>query len=169
MASSSRVISPISRPNSAGRPALSPCQKGILPGSPGAGVTVTRSWVIWAMRQVVAPRMMVSPARLSKTISSSSSPTRAPRVAPARETVNKPRSGMVPPLMTATERGPRGGGWVGDRHAGGGDGAAVDDGHGARALARGELVGDAVPGEARAEFGELVGGVAAGQHIEDRI
>ena len=50
-----------------------------------------------------------------------------------------------------------------------GDGAAVDDGDVARALARGELVGDAVPGEARAQFGELVGGIAAGEHVEHAI
>ena len=40
------------------------------------GETRTRSWVISSMRQVVAPRMKVSPGRDSKTISSSSSPTR---------------------------------------------------------------------------------------------
>ena len=91
------------------------------------------------MRQVLAPRMMVSPVRLSNTISSSSSPTRAPLVAPARKTPNKPRSGMVPPLTMATLL---------------------------RALARGELAGDAVPGDARAQFGELVGGIAAGKHVE---
>src|ERR1035441_8493737 len=69
----------------------------------------------------------------------------------------------------ADARAAGGAGEVDGEQAAVGDGAAVDDGHRARALARGELVGDAVPGEARAEFGELVGGVAAGQHIEDRI
>ena len=49
---------------------------------------------------------------------------------------------MVPPLITATL---------------------------ARALARGQLLGDAVPGEARTEFGELIGGVAAGEHVEHGI
>src|ERR1019366_4409060 len=39
-----------------------------------------------------------------------------------------------------------------------GDGAAVDDGDGARALARGGLVGAAGPGEARAGVGGLGGG-----------
>src|SRR3546814_8289848 len=45
---------------------------------PISGVTTTRSRVISWMRQVVAPRRMFSPARLSWTISSSSSPTRDP-------------------------------------------------------------------------------------------
>jgi hypothetical protein len=67
---------PMRRPNSSGRPGPSPFQNGILPGSPGAGVTSTRSCVISTMRQVDAPRMNVSLGCDSKTISSSSSPTR---------------------------------------------------------------------------------------------
>ena len=35
--------SPIARPNSSGRPTPSPFQNGILPGSPGAGETMTWS------------------------------------------------------------------------------------------------------------------------------
>jgi hypothetical protein len=42
---------------------LSPCQKGILPGSPGAGVTTTRSRSMSSMRQVEAPSRNVSPTR----------------------------------------------------------------------------------------------------------
>ena len=57
----------------------------ILPGSPGAGETSTRSWVISSMRHVEAPSRNVSPTRLSKTISSSSSPTRARRPALRRQ------------------------------------------------------------------------------------
>ena len=57
-------------------PGPSPFQNGILPGSPGAGVTSTRSCVMSAMRHVDAPRMKVSLGCDSKTISSSSSPTR---------------------------------------------------------------------------------------------
>ena len=68
----------ICRPNSTGRSALSPRQKGILPGSPGAGETSTWLCEISSILQVDAPRTIVSPLRLSKTISSSSSPTRAP-------------------------------------------------------------------------------------------
>ena len=66
MSRSSRTSWPMRRPNSSGRPALSPCQNGILPGWPGAGDTSTRSWVISSMRQVDAPRIKVSPVRLSK-------------------------------------------------------------------------------------------------------
>ena len=74
---SARTISPMCRPSSSGRPAASAFQNGILPGSPGAGDTSTRSCVISSMRQLDAPSRNVSPTRLSNTISSSSSPTRA--------------------------------------------------------------------------------------------
>ena len=77
-ASSSRQNAPSARPSSIGPADPSPRQNGILPGSPGAGETITRSRVMSSMRQVVAPRMNVSPGRLSYTISSSSSPTRGP-------------------------------------------------------------------------------------------
>ncbi len=75
-------------PNGTVRSAASALQNGIFPGWPGAGVTRTRSCVISSMRQVEAPRRKVSPTRDSKTISSSSSPTRAlcPFSAPARKT-----------------------------------------------------------------------------------
>ena len=77
----------MARPNSSGRPAASPFQNGILPGWPGAGETMTLSWVMSSMRHVEAPSRKVSPTLLSKTISSSSSPTRAdPAGAPARKT-----------------------------------------------------------------------------------
>ena len=54
-------------------------------------------------------------------------------------------------------------------HAAIGNGAAVDDGDPLRALSRGELAGDAIPGDAGAEFGEFVGGIAAAEHVEDGI
>ena len=47
-----------------------------------------------------------------------------------------------------------------------GDGAGVEDGEAGCAVAGGDDVADAVPGEARAELGELVGGVAAAEQIE---
>ena len=62
---SSRVATPIARPSSSGRPGLSPCQNGILPGSPGAGETTTRSSVMSSIRHDVAPSMNTSPRRLS--------------------------------------------------------------------------------------------------------
>ena len=64
-ARSSRTNAPTARPSSSGRPGRSPCQNGILPGSPGAGVTVTRSNVMSSMRHVDAPSRNVSPGRLS--------------------------------------------------------------------------------------------------------
>src|SRR5207247_1531165 len=94
-----RASAPIARPNSRGRPTFSPCQNGIRPGTPGAGDTSTRSCVISSTRQLDAPRRNTSPSFVSKTISSSSSPTRPfPFSAPARNTPYRPRSGIVPPF-----------------------------------------------------------------------
>ncbi len=50
-----------------------------------------------------------------------------------------------------------------------GDGAAVEDGDRLDALARRDPVAGAVPGDARAELGELVGGIAAGEHVEHAV
>src|ERR1035437_3572881 len=50
-----------------------------------------------------------------------------------------------------------------------GDGAAVGDGHSLCTLARGQLVLHAVPGDARTQLGEFVGGIAAGEHIQYAI
>ena len=61
----SRAKAPIARPSSAGRPIPSPFQKGTAPGTPGAGVTITRSRVISSIRQVVAPSRKVWPGRAS--------------------------------------------------------------------------------------------------------
>ena len=71
-----RVSFPMRSPNAMVRPARSPCQNGIFPGMPAAGVTRTRSRVICSVRHDEAPRRNTSPSRSSKTISSSSSPTR---------------------------------------------------------------------------------------------
>jgi hypothetical protein len=79
-----RVQRPIARPElDRARCRGRPFQNGISPGSPGAGSTSTRSWVIATMRQLEAPSTKTSPSRLSNTISSSSSPTRRPAPAPA--------------------------------------------------------------------------------------
>ena len=48
-----------------GRPTPSPFQNGTAPGSPGAGVTITRSRPISSIRQVLAPSRNVCPARAS--------------------------------------------------------------------------------------------------------
>ena len=60
-ASVSRTKAPMARPSSTGRPTASPFQNGSLPGTPGAGVTVTRLGLISAMRQELAPRTTTSP------------------------------------------------------------------------------------------------------------
>ncbi len=48
-----------------------------------------------------------------------------------------------------------------------GDGAGVEDGEACCAVAGGDDVADAVPGETRAKLGELVGGIAAAEQVED--
>ena len=47
-----RANAPIASPSSLGRPTPSPFQNGTAPGSPGAGVTITRSRPISSIRQV---------------------------------------------------------------------------------------------------------------------
>ena len=121
----SRTIAPSARPSSIGRPGLSPFQNGIFAGSPGAGVTTTRSCVMSSMRHVDAPSTNVSPGRDSYTISSSSSPTRLPS---GRNTPNSPRSGIVPPLVTARRFAP---------------------------VSRAQRVRTPVPHDARTQLGEL--------------
>ncbi len=62
----SRMKAPTARPSSRGRPGASPCQNGIAAAaSPGAGVTITRSWVISSIFQEVEPSTKTSPGRLS--------------------------------------------------------------------------------------------------------
>jgi len=49
------------------------------------------------------------------------------------------------------------------------DGAAIDDGDALGGLARGEQVGGAIPGDARAKFGELIGRITAGEKIKHAL
>ncbi len=105
----SRRKAPRARPSSRGRPSWSPFQNGSLPGTPGAGETRTRSRVMSSIRQELVPSVKTSPTRDSYTISSSSSPTRPPPFfgsAPARNTPKSPRSGIVPPDVTASRCAP---------------------------------------------------------------
>ena len=60
-----RANAPIASPSSRGRPTQSPRQNGTAPGTPGAGVTITRSRVISSIRQLVAPSRNVWPGRAS--------------------------------------------------------------------------------------------------------
>ena len=96
-----------------------------------------------SIRHELAPSTNTSPTRDSYTISSSSSPTRWElrpwRCGPARNTPNSPRSGMVPPLVTASR-------WRA--------GPAVQG------------VGGPVPDQPGPQLGELLAGVAAGQHVQ---
>ncbi len=91
------------------------------------------------MRQVVAPRMMVSPVRDFEDHF-------FVEFADARAFCGAGKKNSVEAAI--------------------GDGAAVDDGDAARALARREAIRDAIPGDARAQLGEFVAGVAAGEHVE---
>ena len=59
-----RENAPIAAPSSFSRPTESPFQNGTAPGTPGAGVTTTRSRPISSMRQLEAPSRKVCPARL---------------------------------------------------------------------------------------------------------
>jgi len=70
--------SPIDRPTSIGRPGPCPFQKGSRPARPGKERRSRRRARICSTRHVLAPRVMRSPSRVSKTISSSNSPTRGP-------------------------------------------------------------------------------------------
>ena len=54
-------------------------------------------------------------------------------------------------------------------HAAVGDGAAAGDGQTLCAGSAGERAGDAVPGDAGPQLGEVVARVAAGQHVEHRL
>ena len=135
----SRTNAPSARPSSIGRPGPSPRQNGSRPTSPGAGATITRSRVISTTRQVDAPSMIVCPGRDSKTISSSSSPTRGPSRADVHGV-----------------------------HAAIGNRAAREQRELRGAARRREHVALAIPDEARSQLGELGGRIAAGEHVEHR-
>ena len=60
-----RAKAPIASPSSFGRPSPSPFQNGTAPGTPGAGVTITRSRVISSIRHDDAPSRKTWPARAS--------------------------------------------------------------------------------------------------------
>jgi len=50
-----------------------------------------------------------------------------------------------------------------------GDGSAVEDGDALDSLTGREPVAGAIPGDARAKVGELVGGIESGEHVEDTV
>ena len=106
LGSSSRRKAPMRTAQLDRPPDASPCQNGILPGSPGAGVTITRSGGISSMRQVEAPSRNVSPdPRLVDHLLVELADPRPPaRRRPAGRRRTSPRSGIVPPLVIATTR-----------------------------------------------------------------
>ncbi len=110
-----RENAPIASPSSFGRPTESPFQNGTAPGAPGAGVTITRSRPISSIRQVDAPSRNVWPG---------------PRLVDHLlvELADAPPVGQRDRVQPA----------VGDR-------AGVGDRELARALARADRAGDAVP------------------------
>ena len=135
--------SPTARPSSAGRPSASPFQNGSLPGWPGAGVTSTRSWVMSSIRH--------------------DDDAQGEDVADA---------GLVDHLLVELADPPAGPLARGEEHGvqpAVGDGAAAGDRQPLGARPAGERVADPVPDEAGAQLGELVAGVAPGQHVEHRL
>ena len=130
-----------------GGPACPRARTAACPAGPGAGETSTWSAVMSSIRQELAPSTNTSPTRDSYTISSSSSPTRCEfrpcrAAAPARNTPNRPRSGMVPPLVTASR-------W--------------------RARPAAQRAGRAVPDQPGPQLRELLARVAARQHVQHRV
>ena len=95
---------PIARPSSTGRPGPGAFQNGSLPCSPGAGRhDHLVAGDVLDPPGADAPSSITSPLRDSYTHSSSSSPTRDPSVV---NTPNRPRSGIVPPEVTASRAAP---------------------------------------------------------------
>ena len=150
-AASSRVSRPSARPSSTGRAARSPCQNGILPGSPGAGVD----------QHAVARDLDDAPARGARARRCRPRGSRRPSPRRARRRAGPPRAsrrtrvaavgeehaveaavGIVPAFATTSRCAP------------------------SRARTR---AAQPVPGDARPQLGELVGGVAAGEHVEDAL
>ena len=142
-ARNSRTMAPMRRPNSSGRPGPSPFQNGILPGSPGAGVTSTRSCVMSTMRHVDAPRMKVSfGMRLEDHLLVEFA--HAHRFALGECKKNAIKSAV-------------------------GNGSGVENRQPRRAVARRDHVAHAIPRQSRAQLGELVGRVAPAQQIEHAL
>ena len=140
MCRSVRTSSPMWRPSSSGRPAASAFQNGILPGSPGAETTSTRSCVISSMRQLRgAEQERLADAALEDHLFVELADARAGAALADEEHAVEPA--------------------IRNR-------AAVDDGDALRAFARGERVLQAIPGESRPEVREVVRRIAARQHVE---
>ena len=139
---SSRTKAPTARPSSAGRPSASPFQNGSRPGCPGAGVT----------SDPVVGDLLDPPGRRAE-----------------REHVADP--GLVDHLLVELADAATGPSRPTQEHPeqpAVGDRAAAGHREPLRAGPAVSVAGDAVPDDARAQLGELVARVAAGEHVERR-
>ena len=118
-------------PSSSGRPGRRRARTASCPARPGAGVTITRSWVMSSMRHVDAPSRNVSP-----------------------------RPALVDHLLVELADA-RAVGQEHAEQPAVGDRAAAGDGQALGAVAGADRVVDAVPHEARPQLGELLARVAA--------
>ena len=133
----------MARPSSSGRPARSPFQNGILPGSPGAG----RDQHAVVGDLLDPPRRGaehegLADAALEHHLLVELADARRARPGAEQEDAEQPA--------------------VGNR-------AAVGDRHALGAFARGDRAGDAIPGHARPQLGELVRRIASRQHVEHAV
>ena len=136
-ATSSREACADRSPSSYGRPTPSPFQNGTAPGTPGAGETSTRSRVISSIRQ----RRGAEQERL-------------------------PGAGLVDHLLVELADPAAAVDEVHAEEAAVGDRAGVRDREPPRAVAAADRAAGAVPDDPRPQLGELVGRVAAGEHVE---
>ena len=132
----SRTNSPTARPSSSGRPGPSPCQNGIFPGWPGAGVTIDP--IVGDVLD--APRRRAEQERLAR-----------PRL------VDHLLVELADPGAVGQEH---------PEQAPVGDGAGVGHGQALGARPAPQDAGDPVPHDARPQLAELLGRVAAGEQVE---
>ena len=139
-APSSRRNAPSARPSSTGRPSASPFQNGSRPGRPGRGRD--QDPVVGDVLDPPGGRAegehVADPRLVDHLLVELADPAPAFSL-PARKTPNRPRSGIVPPLVTASRCAP---------------GRPVS------------VPATRSHTSARAQLGELVGRVAPGEHVE---
>ena len=131
------------RPNSSGRPGPSPFQNGILPGSPGAGLH----------KNPVMGDVHDAPGGSAEDEGLVGVGLKDHLFV---EFANAHRFALGVCQEDAVQ-------------AAVGDGSGIQDGKARGAVAGRHDVADAVPGEARAKLGELVGGITAAEQVEDSV
>ncbi len=106
----SRRNAPRARPSSSGRPSWSPFQKGSRPGTPGGGGDQhpVAGDVLDAPGRGAQGEDIADPGLVDHLLVELADPRRRPssESAPARNTPKSPRSGMVPPEVTASRWAP---------------------------------------------------------------